>query len=193
MVFEKYDGWYGYVDFSGGFYTPVSSRAKRHIPAMAHFAEHVVNSSKVDKLSGRLVFEILLEGVTDFPTLNGVLNRKKEQAPGAYIMCHDLIFTGNKDKEFIDRYADLRKYFEPTRYVRIANPLSSNKKFNSWAPVCNLQESRKLCEDVWRRGGEGVILKRADAPYSPGKRNADLMKIKEEIALDLLVTGLIER
>ena len=46
-------------------------------------------------------------------------------------------------------------------------------------------------DKVWQAQGEGVILKRSTAPYSPEKRNFDLMKIKEELTLDLEVIGMV--
>jgi ATP-dependent DNA ligase len=40
------------------------------------------------------------------------------------------------------------------------------------------------------KGGEGIVMKRSDAPYYWGKRNHSLLKLKQEIEADLLVTAL---
>ena len=44
---------------------------------------------------------------------------------------------------------------------------------NTWDEVFTLRDA------VWARDGEGLILKRLDAPYSPGKRSKDFIKIKQ--------------
>ena len=56
----------------------------------------------------------------------------------------------------------------------------------------NPDDWQRIAEDVWSRGGEGVILKALLAPFEPGKRNSNLMKIKEELTLDLQVIGMFE-
>lgn len=44
-------------------------------------------------------------------------------------------------------------------------------------------------EKVWRRGGEGGIMKRRDAPYRPGKRSPDFIKLKKLGTAVITVTG----
>jgi bifunctional non-homologous end joining protein LigD len=44
---------------------------------------------------------------------------------------------------------------------------------------------------VWARGGEGLILKRVNAPYLIGKRSKDWMKIKDLRHAILTVTGFV--
>lgn len=50
------------------------------------------------------------------------------------------------------------------------------------AESCRLQSSDDVvafAQEVWARGGEGAMLKRLDAPYQPGKRSRDLIKVKK--------------
>lgn len=49
-----------------------------------------------------------------------------------------------------------------------------------------------MAEKIQAEGGEGLILKRSDALYTAGKRIATLMKIKEEVTVEMLVTKVIE-
>jgi ATP-dependent DNA ligase len=49
----------------------------------------------------------------------------------------------------------------------------------SWAGV----------EAIWKRGGEGVIVKRRDSRYQPGYRSADWIKVKKILAAKLTITG----
>jgi hypothetical protein len=44
-------------------------------------------------------------------------------------------------------------------------------------------------ENIWQRGGEGVILKRLDSRYRPGHRSPDWVKVKEAHAATLTLTG----
>lgn len=168
MLFQKYDGWYGYLEHG-----KMHSRAGRVIPSLEHLNFPV--------LSGRLIFEILIHDVPEFHILNGILNRKKP-CNNAYFKVHDLVTDvktifgqrfENADKE-IYRLGD---------DFTLAPPLGMSYDPLTW---------QQAAEKVWSMNGEGIILKRLDAPYSAGKRNADLMKIKEEVTAELLVTGLAQ-
>lgn len=50
-------------------------------------------------------------------------------------------------------------------------------------------EKRKFFEKVLERGGEGVMLKRIDAQYQPGKRSWDWLKVKRYVVVTVLITG----
>lgn len=177
-VFEKYDGWYGYLDLSEGL---VRSRAGRVIPSCLELSKQIMDATHVRE--GIVIFEILIKGVSEFHELNGILNRSVGDctAQNAYVMCHDFITDVNKP--FRHRYKELFEAFEFNAYVRQARYIDVSSSPVIW---------RKRCQEVWDRGGEGIILKRVDAPYSPDKRNFDLMKIKEEVTLDLLVSYIDE-
>lgn len=45
--------------------------------------------------------------------------------------------------------------------------------------AAQLMPSMKEVERIWKRGGEGGILKRRSAPYQPGRRSPDLVKVKK--------------
>lgn len=45
---------------------------------------------------------------------------------------------------------------------------------------------------IWKRGGEGAILKRADSQYHAGSRSADWIKVKREGAAELVIVGFRE-
>lgn len=176
-MFEKYDGWFGYS--TGG---PIHSRAGRVIPAVAQLSKHITFG---DKYKGTLIFEILLQDEIKFHILNGILNRKFETAKSAYIMCHDFVPEDDIAMPFSMRYALLA---EVVRYM------NAPKNKVQIAPVLGVSDSeltwRETAQEIWAKGGEGIILKATEAGYSPDKRNADLLKIKEEVTLDLLVVGM---
>lgn len=181
MVFEKHDGWYGYMDLPSGV---IHSRAGREIPSLQEFSQQL--QSRLPRTRGRLLFEIMIEGLEydSFSELNGILNRKYEQVDDVYIQVHDFIPQFNVSIEAETRY----KFAEEIVHridlpsVRLSPILSISSDPTQW---------RSSAEKVWEKGGEGVILKRLKAPYSPEKRNFDLMKIKEEVTLDLVVVDMV--
>tara|TARA_R110002096_G_scaffold10199_1_gene39461 strand:+ start:205 stop:639 length:435 start_codon:yes stop_codon:yes gene_type:complete len=61
----------------------------------------------------------------------------------------------------------------------------------------NYAQVQAEAERIWARrskdiSDEGAIGKRWDAPYSEGKRNKDLIKVKSEVTLEMEVIG-VER
>tara|TARA_R110000851_G_scaffold14313_1_gene48464 strand:- start:652 stop:1503 length:852 start_codon:yes stop_codon:yes gene_type:complete len=177
MLFEKYDGWYGYLDTDG----TIMSRQMREIPSLKWLSEELKIEAGTPQ--GRLIFEILVEGSPVFKDLNGILNRH-EQASNAYLIVHDFIPTGEEDMAFHMRYnlaqGIVLEYEHPR--VRIATPIST-------IVGANLAYWRSVADSVWEEGGEGIIIKDANAPYSAGKRNSDILKIKLEKTEEMVVTG----
>jgi ATP-dependent DNA ligase len=177
-VLEKYDGWYGYYE-DGVIY----SRAGRAIPSVQWLAKKI--HDKRPCMEGILIFEILVEGFPVFSDLNGILNRKREPALGAYLKVHDAVNTTWKSEPFADRWK-VAKYL--VNHIGITEmtvvvPITASSNPDYW---------QRCAEDVWSRGGEGVILKALLAPFEPGKKNSNMMKIKEELTLDLEVVGMFE-
>jgi len=180
MIFEKYDGWYGY--YSDGH---IYSFANRIVPSVQWLADAI--SAEFDRTgySGRLVFEILLDNETDFHTLNGILNRKREIAKHAYLRVHD--FISNAD--FLPcPLTNLERYFVACDVVA---RLDHSKVLI--APVLEITPAvwrwRELCEEIWQAGGEGIIMKQSHAEYKWGGRDTTLLKIKCECTFEAIVVG----
>jgi len=175
-IFEKYDGWYGYMDHD----SPIMSRQCRAIPSLTEFSKEINLP-----YAGRLIFEIMVAGTPEFHIMNGILNRSKGdcEAKDAYLLVHDFIPEDGLGTPFMDRYEIASHVVEliGSERVRMASIIATSSLKEAWEHCAN---------KVWLNGGEGVILKNISAGYSEGKRNADLMKIKEEVTLDLLVTGM---
>lgn len=182
MIFEKHDGWFGYLDFPS---CVIHSRAQREIPSLRWLSD-AIREVKPD-CKGRLIFEVMIEDleVDSFPELNGRLNRKHEQEEEAYLRVHDYLpeFKTTMPAQVRYQYADEVVSRLNLDRVIMSPLLDMTDDPNKW---------KEHAENVWARGGEGVILKEATGEYHPGKRNATMMKIKEELTLDLKVTGLVE-
>jgi bifunctional non-homologous end joining protein LigD len=55
--------------------------------------------------------------------------------------------------------------------------------------VDSMAEAQKICDAIWAKDGEGIILKRRRAPYQPGKRSKDFLKLKNLRHATLTVIG----
>jgi ATP-dependent DNA ligase len=186
LMFEKHDGWYGHMYL--GEEPAILSRANRVIPSVQHIADLLDAAAKQHGLRGRLIFEIMVEGVTEFKDLNGILNRTKGdfKAENAYLLVHDFIPEQGKNMSGWQRWCLANEVCKRVSLdvVRKANFLGSTN---------NLQEgfAEVIAQRIWDVGGEGIILKRADTTYKEGTRVSELMKIKLETTVDLLVISLV--
>lgn len=178
-VMEKLDGWYGYFDIADG---NIRSRAGRVLPSCAPMSEKLRDHcANLGRVSGVLIFEILVRRQPEFHVLNGTLNRK---APcnEVYLKVHD--FVTNDTTPFVTRYKTAALLIDDIDAdVSMVHVLDRSDCPSQW---------KRVCELMWAKGGEGVILKRENAPYTMGKRNADVMKIKEEVTMDLWCIGIEE-
>lgn len=109
--------------------------------------------------------------------------RRLETQREAYFVVFDCVnFLGDniQSKPYDFRRALIRSVFEAGNYpVRLAQ--SSDLRSET--------DVVRFVEAVWERGGEGAILKRKAAPYQPGKRSADFVKVKKGGSRLVRVTG----
>ena len=183
MMFEKHDGWYGYLDFPS---CVIHSRKLREIPSLVELS-NLIRSKKPD-VKGRLIFEIMIDGyeVDRFHELNGILNRKYEQADGAYLRVHDFV-----QDFYFNKMPAVKRYEFATEIVdRLCLPeVRVSPLLGISNDPCKWHET---AEKIQIDGGEGLILKRGDSLYEPEKRVSSLMKIKEELTVEMLVTKVVE-
>ena len=183
MMFEKHDGWFGFLDFPSCI---IHSRQLREIPAVKELSDSI-RAHRPD-VKGRLIFEIMIKGmeVNSFHELNGILNRKYEQAEDVYLQVHDFI----PDFQFCTMTASKRYDFAAEVVNRLAHPQVR------LSPILGVtsdpQQWHKMAENIQANGGEGLILKAYNALYTEGKRISTLMKIKEEVTVEMRVTKVIE-
>jgi bifunctional non-homologous end joining protein LigD len=87
-------------------------------------------------------------------------------------------------------YSERRQLLEASfDYARQLNPLLANVVLAESTPVASMGDVVKLRDEVWARGGEGLILKRVRSPYSAGKRTKDFVKVKQLRNSTLTVVG----
>ncbi len=130
--------------------------------------------------------------VLPFRTLQARLQRKSvseellEQVPVAFI-CFDILA--------VDREVLLDEPL-PKRRERLANLLAVNGPHlsaASWSalePGVNVELLHERFEQARRRGHEGLLIKRRDSPYDPGRRGRWWLKLKRELStLDVVVVA----
>lgn len=184
-VMEKYDGWYMYIDCINGQWQDIKSKTGRVLPSMRYYTE-MFKASKGTSLDCRLIFEATIPGMV-FKDLNGRFNQKKEALDGVVLKAHDLLVHKYPHKIFSARYSNLSAVVEHCKlqsFVDIVEILAVSSDKDIW-----MQHYDHITSQP---NGEGVILKRMNGKYAADARNHDLMKIKCELTLDLVVVD-VER
>lgn len=175
LMLPKKDGWYGYIDSDDRI---IRSRAKREIPSCKALAKQLAERGLPN---GRLIFEIMVRGVPQFEELNGILNRK-EICDDVYIAVHDFIPVGN-NLDTLARYAIAEGICDAWDHpaVELIPSLGISDVLTRWNTIADQQMDK---------GEEGLILKSVNDVYHAGKRDATLLKIKEECSFELRVVGM---
>ena len=182
----KLDGWFVMIDFIDGKWGKLTSRAEREIPSIAYLNEKIEEALQPTQ-DLRLIFEATIPDM-QFHELNGVLNRKYEDAENVVLNLHDIIYLQKPEMPFRDRYMFLESVYDDLY------PVLQDKV--QLVPILAISSQEDVFyyhfNQVTSSGGEGIILKNYNSGYFFGKRNAHLMKIKEEVTKDLAVVGMVE-
>ena len=188
LVTEKFDGWFGFIDYhpeTGWGYPRNESRV---IPSWMFAKEYFERFIPTPRTATRFIFEAIIYD-TPFHILNGIFNRKREDAKDVIFILHDALrldsfwIEGRKDNLAGERY----KYLLETEL-----PYNIDDRHRlSIAPLLAVSKHELVWNDCFEKvidnSGEGIILKAEDGIYTPGKRNSSLMKMKLEETFDLLV------
>ena len=185
-IMEKLDGWFVYIDYIDGEWGKLKSRAEREIPSIAYLNEKIQEALQPTQ-DLRLIFEATIPDM-QFHELNGVLNRKFEDAENVVLNLHDIIYLQKPEMPFRDRYMFLESVYDDL-YTVLQDKVQL-------VPILAISSQEDVFyyhfNQVTSSGGEGIILKNYNSGYFFGKRNAHLMKIKEEVTKDLAVVGMVE-
>lgn len=107
------------------------------------------------------------------------VSRQKEAGKWVSYYVFDVIFYKGQDVRsysFLARMELLKKIFNEY--------LVGNKHFI--LPAYTFQNKKAFCDEIWARGGEGVILKDVTAPYTDKKA---WVKVKAQATYDVVVIG----
>lgn len=186
-IFIKIDGWYLTIDYINGDWGQLTSSAGRVVPSLTYISSFF---PQVKGITGdyRFIFEGTIPDLT-FHEMNGRFNKKEEQVLSPILHLHDIIPLNNtSDYAFSLRYELAKNYIQnledvleyKTELVKTLDITLEEDMFYFWF------------DQITSASGEGIVAKQLNAPYCPGKRNSSMLKLKEEVTLDLKVIG-VER
>lgn len=146
-----------------------------------HLANWIVPGHEGTVLDGEIKFG---DDSMSTSTIMGCLaeeavSRQTEARKWVKYYVFDIIFYKGKDVRafsFLARMELLHKIFK--------DHLEGNESFV--LPPYTFNNKKKFCEDIWARGGEGVILKDVTAPYTDKKA---WVKVKAQATYDVVVIG----
>ena len=131
--------------------------------------------------------EIVALGADGRPSFNALQNRAQaksaqqladaQRASPVVFLCFDLLhFAGLnlRDAPYTDRHRYLAQCVLPSRHIQLVHTSS---------------DAQQLYEAALASGFEGIVAKRNDSPYFPGKRSANWRKVKPRQTVDLVVGG----
>lgn len=136
-----------------------------------------------------IIFEAYAEGVSQ-PTISGWCRDTKKQHLEVEAYVHDmLMFTEfykcETDCGYADRYDYMRFIFnclDNLKYIHLVDA----ELVHSYSALM------RMAEDIWSRGGEGVVYRDFFAGYMAGKRNSTMVKVKKAVSFDLKVIAVKE-
>ena len=185
-IFEKYDGWYMYVDFVNGAWQGIRSKTGRQLYSMDWYNELLEKGPKPNQ-NLRIIFEAVIPGMI-FKDANGRFNQSKERLTNVVCWAHDILFEKYPHTIFSKRYdrlVSVIKYLDYS-WLRLAPILAVTSDTKAWYEHYERIISTR---DQFGHTGEGIIAKKWDEPYHEGKRDFSLMKIKCELTLDMEIIG----
>ena len=168
---EKYDGVFCCVimDYEGEVH--ICSRTGEEFLSMEHLKEPFKKQMEASPISAYIIFEAYIPNKTQ-NIISGACRDTKKQHPDIVAYIHTFV---ENDVAFITR-AGIGEY-PPVVIV-------------DHKPVQSLTEAMMKAEEIWNRGGEGLVLHaNLFQPYQGGKRNASIIKIKKGLSVDLRCTG----
>jgi bifunctional non-homologous end joining protein LigD len=150
-------------------------------PELAKLHEQVVGFEAV--VDGEIV--AMHQGRPSFERLQSRINLRNERdiaqamksCPVTFV-AFDLLYLDGRnlsDTPLIERKALLDELFVPAGFVQVSPVIENEGKL-----LFAAAEAKEL---------EGIVAKRANSPYRPGKRSKDWLKIKTTHTADLVVGG----
>jgi len=176
----KLDGFRALVHFDGQRLHIDSRNGKlldSYFPDLVNSLPAALGSPCV--LDGELV--IIHEGALDFEELQRRLSRRRDDAQpllGASYVAFDLLAWRRSllDRSFLERRARLERHIKSTNVLTFTPQSGDREAAQAWL-------SSKA------RGVEGVVAKRGNFPYRPGKRL--MVKVRRLQSVDCVVGGYV--
>lgn len=135
-----------------------------------------------------IIFEAYAPGVPQ-PTISGWCRDTKKQHTEVDAYIHDIMSL----EDFTDGDATLT-YGERVDYLRsiFKTYAASHLHLIEQRIIYNDAALNEMATAIWASGGEGVVARPMFSGYAPGKRNDTMVKLKQGVSFDLLVTAVEE-
>lgn len=167
---EKYDGVFCCAILDDEREVHICSRTGEEYLSMEHLKTPLKEQLN-DFPTTYIIFEACIPNKTQ-NIVSGACRDTKKQHPEIVAYIHTFV---ENDVSFITR-ADVG---ECPPFVIVDHK-----------PVQSLTEAMMKAEEIWNRGGEGLVLHaNLFQPYQGGKRNASIIKIKKGLSVDLRCIG----
>ena len=183
----KWDGWRVLAQLGGGTVRLISRNGRElsgafpelveALPAAFHATDAVLDGEVVVLRRGVANFEAL----QDRAGLDGRAAKKAAAATPATLALFDLLeLDGVRllDERLDERQSRLDELVAESARVRISKPLRGSLE--------------RILAATAERGLEGVMAKRHDSRYRPGRRSDDWRKLKHQLSREVAVVGWLE-
>ena len=159
----------------------IYSRTGEVFTSMRHIEEEL---SKLMNNREGIIFEAhVYSNTIPQPTVSGWVRDTKQQHTKLMAGCHTLLNLDDFSIPFRDSWSELRRRIELNQHDRTVATFVMQQE------IWSMENARYFADCIIQHGGEGAVLRNPDAPYQPGKRNADIIKVKKGVSYDLLVVG----
>lgn len=181
---EKIDGCYAY-----GLMIPgdnrIFSRTGEHVLALKHLEEELSVAAAQFKPSV-CIFEVHRKGWS-VNKISGAFRRQSVQFTEAVARIHDVI----PYDDFVAGQCDIPYRLRYVAADFVSQVLPHFTLIESFV-VADDKHAVQCANEIIQKGGEGLVLKRATGVWKAGKKDVNMMKIKQEESWDLEVTELEE-
>lgn len=191
LVQEKYDGCYCiahrcFDEPNSVGYVKIFSRTGKQYFSMKHLEKcftKMLNGTSKDFI----IFEAYIPNTIQ-AEISGACRDTVNQHSEIIAIVHDCLslgeYFGEVNTSYERRFSDLMLLNADYYYPCISLP--TKKICFCW------QDIEKFASEIFDKGGEGVVIKKLQAPYRRGKRDYTLMKYKQTITFDLRVVDVVE-
>lgn len=184
----KYDGvmGYGIIHQSSPSCGEIYSRTGKRYTSLNHVSERLKKLSTYTSPNVVLMFEVFEEG-SSLATISGRTRDTKKQYKEAMAMVFDCVpyddfVSGKCDMSFSQRILlakDVLKS-EVGSCIHLVEAMG----------IYNEDEARSKASELISEGHEGLVLRKLQGVWQAGKRNEDILKIKNKLEFDLEVVGI---
>lgn len=183
---EKYDGVYC-IAYYDGLNVTIYSRTGEVYTSMEHIEEHLIDMMIPCTF---VIFEAYCQGVVQ-ATISGWCRDTKGQHMELRAYLHDYLttgeFRGEEDTPYSERLEALRAIW--FAYAKVNSPC--NLLLVKQEVMYDKKSIFDRAKEKWENGREGLVV-RQDTPYEGGKRNFNILKVKQGVSYDLKVIALEE-